>query len=64
MLAQWGLVEYSFQSVLGVDLETVWRAKSWRWFAVRVKHLLSTDTPLARFFAPDDEPEKPEVPHE
>lgn len=54
VLLQWPLVEFTFQSVLGVDLEEVWNRKSWRWFSVRLSHLLSTDTPLARFFAPRD----------
>jgi hypothetical protein len=65
LLAQWGLLEYSFHTVLGIDLEDAWHRKSWRWFAVRVKHLLSQDTPLARFFAPDDaETPKPEAPRD
>lgn len=63
LFAQWTLLEFTFHSALGIDLEDVWRRKSWRWFSVRVKHLLSTDTPLARYFAPDDdETPKPEVP--
>ncbi|MCC2033065.1 hypothetical protein [Microbacterium allomyrinae] len=53
-------MEFSFHAVLGIDLEDVWARKSWRWFNVRVRNLLSTDTPLARYFAPDDEP-KPEA---
>jgi hypothetical protein len=65
LLAHWSLLEYSFHSALGIDLEDVWRRKSWRWFTVRVKHLLSTDTPLARFFAPDDDQTpKPEAARE
>ncbi|MDQ0894423.1 hypothetical protein [Agromyces ramosus] len=52
--------------MLGIDLEDVWRAKSWRWFATRVRGLLSDpDSLLARFFAPDPDhpvgPEKPEA---
>ncbi len=54
LLANWSLVVFTFHTALGVDLEDVWRVKSWRWFSARVRHLLSTDTPLSRFFAPDD----------
>jgi len=64
LIGQWSLVEYSLHAALGIDLEDVWHAKSWRWFATRVRGLLSDDTPLARFFAPDQpEPgsEKPEA---
>ena len=62
---QWPLVEGSFQAVFGIDLERVWRRKSWRWFAVRITYLLQTDTALNRFFRPDEEPDqKPELPDE
>ncbi|MBN9208137.1 MAG: hypothetical protein J0H96_05665 [Microbacterium ginsengisoli] len=61
MFEQWTLLVGTFHQVLHVDLESAWRVKSWRWFASRVKFLLSTDTPLARYFAPDD---PQEVPHE
>lgn len=39
-------------SEYGVDLEEVWRRKSWRWFTVRVKGLLYADTRLSRHFRP------------
>ncbi|WP_350347263.1 hypothetical protein ABIQ69_11540 [Agromyces sp. G08B096] len=61
-MEQWALVEFSFHQILGVDLEDVWRRKSWRWFETRVRGLLSIDSPLARFFAPDEQaPPQPEV---
>jgi len=55
VLEAWELLEFSFHSILGVDLEEVWRSKSWRWFTVRVHGLLSTDTPLARHFISESE---------
>lgn len=64
-MEQWSLLEFTFHVELGVDLEDVWRRKSWRWFTTRIRGLLSTDTPLYRFFAPDEaapEPQ-PEVDH-
>lgn len=64
MFGAWSLVEGAFHSVFGIDLESVWRRKSWRWFDTRVKFLLSTDTPLSRYFAPDDDTKKAEAPHE
>jgi hypothetical protein len=56
---QWSLLEFTFHSVLGVDLDAVWAVKSWRWFQIRVHGLLTTDTPLSRHFAPEEEPEPP-----
>jgi hypothetical protein len=47
------LVEGTFQSVLGIDLDRAWRKRSWRWFSLRLSYLLRTDTPLQRFFLDD-----------
>ena len=55
VLNQWALLEPVFHHEFGVDLSEVLHVKSWRWFAVRVSHLLATDNPLARFFAPKSE---------
>ncbi|MCT7028000.1 hypothetical protein M1186_26025, partial [Salmonella enterica subsp. enterica serovar Minnesota] len=54
ILAQWVLLVGTFHQVLHVDLESVWRVKPWRWFETRVKFLMTTDTPLARYFAPEE----------
>ena len=61
---RWSLVEYAFHAQLGIDLEDVWRRKSWRWFSARVSGLLSDpESLLARFFAPDpDQPVAPDKP--
>jgi hypothetical protein len=60
IIEAWEQLEFSFHSILHVDLEAVWHSKSWRWFSVRVHGLLSTDTPLARHFIPSEEPAAPE----
>lgn len=52
LLKQWVLVEYTFRTVLGVDLEEVRHVRSWRWFRVMVTGLLSGDNLLARHFNP------------
>lgn len=54
-MADWALVEHSFHAVLGVDLDAVRRSRSWRWFTVRLRGLLATDTPLAARYAPEKE---------
>lgn len=61
LFEQWPLLEFSFHAHLGVDLADVWQVKSWRWFAVRVQGLMSSDTPIARFFAPDGAPNPSEA---
>lgn len=55
LMADWALVEHSFHAVLGVDLDAVRRSRSWRWFTVRLRGLLATDTPLAARYAPEKE---------
>lgn len=30
--------------------------RPWKWFYVRLRYLMSTDTPLRRLFAPQPEP--------
>lgn len=50
VLEQWKLLVASFHAEFGVDLEEVQHAVTWRWFAMRVAHLLSTDTPFGRHF--------------
>lgn len=60
IVGQWALLEYCFQTILHVDLESVWRVKSFRWFKTMLRGLLTTDTPLSRHFAPTDG-EQPEV---
>lgn len=59
------MVEFSFRKDLGVDLEAVRHTRSWRWFKTMVAGLLTTDTALARAFAPKEEAASmhPEVPH-
>lgn len=59
ILQAWSLVEYSFHAVLGVDLDEVRGRRSWRWFMTRLRGLLQTDTPLARYFVPSTEQEIP-----
>jgi hypothetical protein len=51
----WPLLEADFHEAFGVDLETVFWVKSWRWFAVRVDGLLASDSRIHRHFS--DEPE-------
>jgi hypothetical protein len=58
----WALVEFAFHAHLGVDLDAMRGARSWRWFVVRVRGLLTSDTALARHFAPEPDPEQ-ETPH-
>lgn len=53
---QWPLVEFSFAQI-GIDLEEVWHVKSWRWFKIRLEGLLTIDSPLSRFFAPEPDPQ-------
>jgi hypothetical protein len=50
------LIEADFHDVYGVDLEQVFRVKSYRWFTVRVHGLFASDSRLARHFAPTPEP--------
>lgn len=38
---RWPLVVADFHRYYGIDLEKVYRRKSWRWFEVRVLALLS-----------------------
>jgi hypothetical protein len=52
------LVEIAFSTLYHIELEDVFRTRSWRWFRVKIRGLLSTDNPLARHFAPDPETEK------
>ena len=61
---QWALVEFSFESVLHIDLSEVWVSKSWRWFKTRLQGLLTTASPLSEFFADDTPPSKTEAPRE
>jgi len=56
ILTQWDLIEADFHDVYGVDLEQVFRVKSYRWFTVRVHGLFASDSRLARHFAPTPEP--------
>jgi len=60
---QWNLLEFSFQTI-GIDLESVWHVKSWRWFKVHLRGLLASDTAIARYFAPEPAATTPEVPDE
>lgn len=59
LLTQWNLIEWDFHHTLHVDLPTVIRGRSWRWFRVRVGGLLATPgTALHTHFADDNtEPE-------
>jgi hypothetical protein len=54
IFGQWARLEADFHDVYGVDLEAVFRVKSWRWFMVRVDGLLSCDSRLHRFFREDE----------
>jgi hypothetical protein len=54
IFGQWARLEADFHDVYGVDLEAVFRVKSWRWFMVRVDGLLSCDSRLRRFFREDE----------
>jgi hypothetical protein len=50
VLEQWKILVPSFHAEFGVDLEEVRHTITWRWFAMRAAHLLSTDTPFGRYF--------------
>lgn len=56
---QWPLIEACFHLHYGVDLEREVDRRSWRWFRVRLSHLLNSDTALGQHFRaqerPDDE---------
>lgn len=41
MVDRWGLVVADFHRLLGIDLEAVYRERSWRWFELRVSVVLS-----------------------
>jgi hypothetical protein len=59
IVAQWDLLEVSFSSFYGIELEDAYPVRSWRWFTVKVRGLLLNPTPLSRHFAPaapDPEP--------
>jgi hypothetical protein len=56
ILAEWELLEADFHDIYGVDLEQVFRVRSYRWFIVRVRGLFISDSRLARHFAPPPEP--------
>lgn len=57
IVEQWTLLEISFSTLYAIELEDVFRTRSWRWFTVKVRGLLLADTPLARHFKPEPEPE-------
>lgn len=48
------VVEYCFHADLGIDLAAVWDTASWRWFAVRLRGLLASETLLAAQFRTDE----------
>lgn len=54
--AEWDLLEISFSTLYGIEIEDEFPVRSWRWFTVKVRGLLQSDTPLARHFAPTPEP--------
>lgn len=47
---QWVLVEGDFARYFRIDLEDELPRRSWRWFRVRVTHLLNGDTALRNHF--------------
>jgi hypothetical protein len=55
VMNRWAVVEPLFHETFGVDLSEVLHTKSWRWFMVRVGHLLSTQNRLSALFSPDSE---------
>lgn len=61
VVAEWDLLEVSFSTFYGIELEDAYRTRSWRWFRVKIRGLLQNDTPLMRHFMPDTEP-APEEP--
>lgn len=60
MLRHWRLVEVDFQEVYGIDLATpgLLRARSWRWFLLRLVGLLSTEGRVQRVLNPTPEQKK------
>lgn len=54
MLAQWSLIEADLHQHYGIDIDdpAVRTGRSWRWLRLRILCLLSTDSRVARHFAP------------
>jgi hypothetical protein len=55
IVEEWDLLEVSFTTFYGIELEDAYRTRSWRWFCVKVRGLLMNSTPIARHFAPEPE---------
>lgn len=54
---QWALIEGAFAEVFHLDLEDELHRRTWRWFRVRLNHLISTDSALSRHFRDREQPE-------
>ena len=55
LVERWGLVEYDFRHLLHVDLEAEFHHRSWRWFNVHIRGILSSpDSLLAADLKPDE----------
>ena len=56
---QWPLIEATFaHEYPGVDLEDEVPRRTWRWFRVRLNHLLSTENALSRHFRAQEPPDE------
>lgn len=55
-LNEWYLIEGEFDDRWGYDLSELLHTKTWRWFWVRLRYLMSTDSAIRRRLAPPPEP--------